>query len=77
MMLTWKKGETKFVGILSNLRSLHCSMYKFITFGGIRDQQMMNVWKCSIPLKVKIFIWMAAHDIIQSGVQLKKKKCLA
>jgi hypothetical protein len=35
---------------------------------------MMNVWKCNIPLKVKIFIWMAAHDIIQSGVQLKKKK---
>lgn len=35
---------------------------------------MMNVRKCNIPLKVKIFILMAAHDTIQSGVQLKKKK---
>jgi hypothetical protein len=36
--------------------------------------QMMNVWQCNIPLKVKIFIWMAVHDRIQSGVQLKKKQ---
>jgi hypothetical protein len=35
----------------------------------------MNVWKCNIPLKVKIFIWMASHDRIQLGVQLKKKQC--
>jgi hypothetical protein len=50
------------------------SLHKLITSGGIRDQQIMNIWKCNIPLKVKIFIWMAAHDRIQSGVQLKKKK---
>ena len=41
---------------------------------GVRDRQMMNVWKCNIPLKVKIFIWMASHDRIQLGVQLKKKQ---
>jgi len=35
---------------------------------------MMNIWKCNILLKVKIFMWMAAHNRIQSGVQLKKKK---
>lgn len=36
----------------------------------------MTVWGCDIPMKVKIFIWMAAHDRIQSAVQLKKKKWL-
>ena len=36
--------------------------------------QMMLIWKCNIPLKVKIFLWMAIHDRIQCGVQLKKKK---
>jgi hypothetical protein len=34
----------------------------------------MLIWKSPIPLKVKIFIWMAFHDRIQCGVQLKKKK---
>jgi hypothetical protein len=42
--------------------------------GGVRDIQMMTIWKCNIHLKVKIFIWMAIHDIIQSRVQLKRKK---
>jgi len=35
---------------------------------------MMLIWKCNIPLKVKIFMWMTAHDRIQCAVQLKKKK---
>jgi hypothetical protein len=28
----------------------------------------MLVWKSNIPLKVKIFVWMAAHDRIQCEV---------
>lgn len=47
-----------------------------MTSGGVQDTQMMTIWKCYIPLKVKIFMWMAAHDRIQCGVQLKKKKWL-
>jgi hypothetical protein len=50
------------------------SLYKLMTSGGVRDIQMMTIWKCNIHLKVKIFIWMAIYDIIQSRVQLKRKK---
>jgi len=50
------------------------SLYNLMTFGGVQDVQMMLIWKCNIPLKVKIFLWMAIHDRIQCGVQLKKKK---
>jgi hypothetical protein len=50
------------------------SLYKFMTTGGVRDMQMMAIWKCNIPLKVKIFIWMAMHDRIQVKVQLKRKR---
>ena len=35
---------------------------------------MSNIWKCKIPLKVQIFLWMAFQDRIQSAVQLKKRK---
>lgn len=41
-----------------------------------RDSQMMAIWRCNILLKVKNFIWLANHDRIKSGVQLKKKKWL-
>ena len=50
------------------------SLYNLMTFGGVQDVQMMLIWKCNIPLKVKIFLWMAIHDRIHCGVQLKKKK---
>jgi hypothetical protein len=50
------------------------SLYKSLTTGGVRDVHMMVIWSCDVPLKVKIFIWMTAHDRIQSTVQLKKKK---
>lgn len=44
------------------------SLYKLMTTGGVRDMQMMMIWKCNIPFKVKIFMWMAIHDRIQSKV---------
>jgi hypothetical protein len=45
-----------------------------MTTGGVQDTQMMLIWTCNVPLKVKIFLWMATHDRIQCGVQLKKKQ---
>jgi hypothetical protein len=50
------------------------SLYRIMTSGGVIDRQMMQIWKCNVPLKVKIFMWMTAHDRIQCAVQLKKKK---
>lgn len=38
------------------------SMYRYITFGGVIDTRMMEIWKAKIPLKVQIFLWMAWHD---------------
>ena len=50
------------------------SLYRLMTSGGVVDYQMMVIWKTNIPLKVKIFMWMAVHDRIQCGVQLKRKQ---
>ena len=50
------------------------SLYKAMTFGGVKDLVMMKIWKCRIPLKIKFFLWMAFNDRIQAAVQLKKKK---
>ena len=50
------------------------SLYRWMTSGGMIDRHMLLIWKSNIPLKVKIFMWMASHDRIQCAVQLKKKK---
>ena len=49
------------------------SLYYLMTFGGVRDQRMLDVWAAKLPLKIKIFLWMVFHDRTQSAEQLKKR----
>ena len=49
------------------------SVYRFITFGGVIDLRMMEIWRAKISLKLKIFPWMAWHDRIQTAQQLKRR----
>ena len=50
------------------------SMYRFITFGGVIDRQTKKVWKNKMPLKLRVFVWQALHNRLQTGVASKKKK---
>ena len=50
------------------------SLYRMMTFGGVRDPMMIEIWKCKVPLKIQIFLWMVFHDRIQSAFQLRKRK---
>ena len=49
------------------------SMYRYITFAGVVDVRMMEIWNTKIPLKVKIFLWMAWHDRIQTAQQFRRR----
>jgi hypothetical protein len=63
--VTWKLEKSK--------KFSTRSMYRYITFAGVVDVRMMEIWNTKIPLKVKIFLWMAWHDRIQTTHQLKKR----
>jgi non-homologous end joining protein Ku len=49
-------------------------MYGLLTFGGEIDQEMMEVWKSRISLKLKHFLFLAVSDRTQCVVQLIEKK---
>lgn len=56
-------------------------LYKAITFRGVRDLKMQEVWQSPSLMKMKHFLWQAMRDRIQSAEQFKKKgegseKCL-
>lgn len=54
------EGSDKVVWKLENSEKFTTrSLYGLITFGGVRDTRMMEIWKAKIPLKVQIFLWMA------------------
>lgn len=48
------------------------SMYKFMSFGGIVNVQLNELWKVKMPLKIKIFLRQLLQDKIQSRDQPKK-----
>ena len=50
------------------------SMYRFFTFRGVLSKRLDKLWKSKLPMKLKIFMWLAMHERLQTGVALKKKK---
>ncbi|KAG8085930.1 hypothetical protein GUJ93_ZPchr0010g11192 [Zizania palustris] len=47
------------------------SIYNLIVFRGVKDIDSMIIWKCGVPLKVKIFSWLMLKGRIQVGDQLR------
>lgn len=50
------------------------SLYRFLSFGGVIHTRNQKIWKSKIPLKVKIFLWLAFQDRLQTTSQLKVRK---
>ena len=49
------------------------SCYAILNDGGLRSQHAMDIWKCKVPLKTKVFTWLVVHDKILSRENLAKK----
>jgi hypothetical protein len=50
------------------------SLYNFLTNGGMESKMAKMIWKCKIPLKIRIFLWQVFQDRLQTGQQLKMMK---
>jgi zinc-binding in reverse transcriptase len=49
------------------------SMYTFLCFGGVYTPLAHSVWSLKIPLKHKLFLWLALHNKILTRDNLRKK----
>lgn len=38
------------------------------------SKQLKKLWKNKMPMKLKVFIWLAFQDKLQTGMALKKRK---
>ena len=50
------------------------SMYRFLTYRWVINKRMEKLWHTKLPLKLKIFMWLAIQGRLQTGVALKQKK---
>jgi hypothetical protein len=60
-------------GLAANKKFSTNSLYEFITNGGMNNKLALQIWKCKVPLKIRIFIWQAVQNKIQTGQQLKAR----
>lgn len=49
------------------------SLYKFMTHGGVISKAAELIWKCKLPLKIKIFLWQIYHGKLQASAVLKRR----
>lgn len=49
------------------------SLYRFLSYGGISSLKLIRLWDSRIPLRVKIFLWLAFQNRIQIADQLKQR----
>lgn len=59
-------------GLASNRRFSTRSLYRVLTFRGIREVNS-ELWAAPCPMKIKHFLWLALKDRIQSAENLKKR----
>jgi hypothetical protein len=38
------------------------SLYRFMTTGGMDSKMTSRIWKCKIPLKIRVFLWQAFQN---------------
>uniref|UniRef100_J3MDK7 Reverse transcriptase zinc-binding domain-containing protein n=1 Tax=Oryza brachyantha TaxID=4533 RepID=J3MDK7_ORYBR len=66
-ILSQERAEDNLVWALDNKGVFSSnSLYNLITFRGVIDVNMQNLWSSPIPLKLKHFLWLAWRDKIQS-----------
>lgn len=68
-------GKDKFIWILDKSGQYTTrSMYRRLAFRGVTNRKMIKLWKSKLPYKLKVFMWLAIQDRLQTGVNLKKKE---
>jgi hypothetical protein len=50
------------------------SLYRFLTNGGIDSKLTQKIWKCKVPMKIKVFLWQIFQDRLQTVIQLKERE---
>ena len=50
-----------------------CSMYRYLSNRGMINKRLNLLWSSRMPLKIKVFLWLAFQDRLPTGSVLKKR----
>ena len=49
------------------------SMYRWFLHRGVLNKRLCRIWKCRLPVKIKVFLWQISNNRIPTGAELKKR----
>jgi hypothetical protein len=58
------EDDAVYWGLTAKKIFLTASLYRFLTSGGTSYHKAKKIWKCKIPLKIRIFLWQVFHNRI-------------
>lgn len=68
------EGEDEVIWALTkDKRFTTRSLYIFITHGGVISTVDECIWKCRLPMKIKVFLWQLRHNKLQAAAVLKRR----
>ena len=59
--------------LTSNRKFFVKSCYDFLNDGSLCSKYLGDIWKAVVPLKVKVFAWLATHDKTLSRERLGRR----
>jgi hypothetical protein len=60
-------------GLTKSKQFTTASLYQFLTASGVTSHVVKKIWKCKVPLKVRIFMWQAIQNRLQTTQLLRNK----
>ena len=49
------------------------SMYRWFLHRGVLNKRLCRIWKCRLPVKIKMFLWQISNNRLPTGAELKKR----
>jgi hypothetical protein len=49
------------------------SMYRLLSFEGVVSKRLQKLWKNKMPMKLKVFLWLAFQNRLETGEAFKRK----
>ena len=49
------------------------SMYRWFLHRGVLNKRLCRIWKCRLPMKIKVFLWQISNNRLPTGAELKKR----
>jgi len=50
------------------------SLYRWLSFRGVKNKRAEKIWRSKLPMKIKVFMWLANQNRLPTKTKMKERK---